>query len=369
MHVLVVTPFGKHGRGGVDRMTDIIRRDARENPDTRFRLHFVASRGPGSIWLSPFYLVRAAFVLLGLRAIGRLDLVHINIVQRGSTLRKLILVYLARLVRTPYVLHLHGSLYRQYWESVPPWLSARIRSAFEHAANVIVLGAVWRALLATKAPRARTTIVQNATYAPKVGREHADSSEPVHILFLGQIGGRKGTPDLIQALARLKTTKPWRVTLAGNGQVQAARQQIASLGLAERVDVPGWVGPEEVERLLGDADILVLPSHDETLPLSVIEGMGYGLAVVTTPVGSVPDIIEDGRTGLLHPPGDVVALSEALERVIGSSAFRAQLGSAAREFHSSHLSVDTYIRRLKALWFASVPSHREPPAAQDYPTP
>ena len=77
------------------------------------------------------------------------------------------------------------------------------------------------------------------------------------------------------------------------------------LGLVSRVAVPGWVGSDGVERLIANSSILVLPSFVENLPMSVIEGMAAGLAVVATPVGAVEEIIEHEKTGLLIPPGDV----------------------------------------------------------------
>ncbi|MFY9658503.1 MAG: glycosyltransferase, partial [Methylocystis sp.] len=122
------------------------------------------------------------------------------------------------------------------------------------------------------------------------------------------------------------------------------------LGLEERIELPGWVGPEEARRLLAEADILVLPSRDENLPMSVIEGMANGLAVVTTPVGAIEDIIIPEETGLLVPPGDARALAGALQRLILAPDLRAKLGSSARAFHAQHLEISAYYRRLLEIW-------------------
>lgn len=352
-HVVIATPLGEHGRGGVDRITDVIRAHVRAHPDPAFALEFVTTRGKGSILLSPGYLAAAGLRILWLRATGRVDVLHINLVERGSTVRKLVLCALARSLGVPYVLHLHGAEFHQFWDSAGPWLSARLTAAFSHAARTIVLGSFWAAYISSRAPRALIEVVPNATFAPRVQPDPRPSQGPVHILFLGEIGVRKGVPELLQALAKLPPGETWRATLAGNGGVDAARSETARLGLQDRVAVRGWADPQEVDRLLREADVLVLPSHHENLPMSVIEGMAYGLAVVTTPVGAVPDIIIPGQTGVLCPPGDPDALAQALRTVITDPALRRRLGRAARDFHREHLEAEAFVRRLKSIWKAA----------------
>jgi glycosyltransferase involved in cell wall biosynthesis len=350
MHVVIATPLGEHGKGGVDRIMDVIRSYAGAHPDPAFALHFLTTRGKGSILWSPAYLASAALRLIWLKATGRADVLHVNIGKRGSALRKLVLCSLARRLGLPYVLHLHGSEFSIYWDSVGPSLSARLEAAFNGAARTVVLGKVWAGYIAGRAPRARIEIVPNATLAPSPPPGDRPAAAAAHILFLGEIGPRKGVPELVAALAALPRDGAWRATLAGNGAVDQTRGDVARLGLAEKVTVRGWAGPQDVERLLRDADVLVLPSHHENLPMSVIEGMAYGLAVVTTPVGAVPDIIVSGETGLLCPPGDPLSLAEALRTVVSDPGLRKRLGRAAQAFHRERLDAPAFVQRLKSVW-------------------
>jgi glycosyltransferase involved in cell wall biosynthesis len=248
------------------------------------------------------------------------------------------------------VLHLHGAEFNNYWDAVGPSLSARLTAAFNNAARTVVLGKFWAGYIAGRAPRARIEIVPNATNAPRLQPDDRPSQAPAHILFLGEIGPRKGAPDLLQALAMLPQDGAWRATLAGNGAVDEARSEVTRLDLQRNVTIRSWADPEEVDRLLRGADVLVLPSHHENLPMSVIEGMAYGLAVVTTPVGAVPDIIIPGETGLLCPPGDPAALAETLRIVISDPSLRKRLGRAAQGFHRAHLDAPAFVRRLKSIW-------------------
>lgn len=332
---------------------DVVRGHFRVCPDPAFELRFVTTRGPGRLLWSPFYMTRAIASLIWLRARGKVDVAHINISQQGSAVRKVTLAYVARALGVPYMLHLHGSQFGRYWGEVGPFFAARLAATFADASRTLVLGRAWAELIRSKAPGSRIEVLPNATWSPPQGRDPAAAQGCPHILFLGQIGARKGVPELVEALGRLGSDLAWRATIAGDGDVQGLEAQLAEAGIADRVAAPGWVGPEEVPRLLGDADILVLPSHDENLPLSVIEGMAHGLAVVTTPVGAIPDIITHRETGLLVPVGEPAALAQALDRLVRDPDLRASLGAAARRFHTERLNVDAYVAQLKALWRAS----------------
>ncbi|HEY2660249.1 MAG TPA: glycosyltransferase family 4 protein, partial [Caulobacteraceae bacterium] len=334
-----------------DRMMDVVRGQIREQTERDVEVRFLTTRGQGALFWSVFsHFLPSIFHLIFLKITWGVDVFHVNIVQNGSTWRKLTLCYVSNILGVPYILHLHGSSYRQYWDTAGPILFSRIRNGFKKASRVIVLGRAWAEYVGGRVPDARVDVLPNATIAPANARQHRNGAEPVHILFLGRIGERKGVPDLIQALARLKCSQPWRATLAGDGEVKAAQDSVVAAGLANSVALTGWIGPADVERMLASADILVLPSHDENLPLSVIEGMAYGLAVVTTPVGAVTDIIRDGETGLLCPPGDPIALAEALDRVVSDSPLRERLGRSARAFHAERLNVDNYFANLKTIW-------------------
>jgi glycosyltransferase involved in cell wall biosynthesis len=142
----------------------------------------------------------------------------------------------------------------------------------------------------------------------------------------------------------------WRATLAGDGHVDAARAKAAEYGLGDRVDLPGWVGPDRVAELISTADILVLPSFIENLPLSIIEAMASGVAVVATPVGAVPDIVRDGETGLLVPVGDVDALTTALTRLVNDPALRARMGAAGLALHREKLDLQPFADAMQRIW-------------------
>jgi glycosyltransferase involved in cell wall biosynthesis len=350
LDVLVATPGGGLGQGGIDRMMAALRTEAERQGQPDLRIQFAASRGLGhvgfSIWHMSVFIVR----MLALRLAGRVDVLHLNLAVQGSTWRKLILAWIAHGMGVPYVLHLHGAEYQEFWTEVPNRRNRATGWLFAHAARVIVLGTIWEQFVLSRVPGigSRLLIVPNA--APRPVLEHRGGGNQVHILFLGRVGDRKGVPQLGAALARMQGDPSWRATIAGDGNVEAARVAAREAGLADRVDIPGWVGPEQVAELIANADIMVLPSFHENLPISVIEAMAAGLAIVATPVGAVEDIITDEVNGLLVPPGDVDALTLALQRLVADPALRARLGKAALDVHRTRLDMEPYLGAITDAW-------------------
>jgi glycosyltransferase involved in cell wall biosynthesis len=156
--------------------------------------------------------------------------------------------------------------------------------------------------------------------------------------------------------------RAWTATIAGDGDQAGYEAQIASLGLGGRVRMPGWQDARDAAALLAGASVLVLPSYHEVMPVAVLEAMARGLAIVTTPVGSVPEILEDGVSALLVPPGDVPALAGALARLVDDAALRVRLGEAAHGVWARRLDAAVAARALQAV-LRGVVAGRQPAAA------
>lgn len=354
LDVLVATPLGRGGKGGMDRLSDSVADHIHASGRTDVRVTVVATRGPGPVLFAPFYLCLFLARLVFRSATGRCDVVHLNVASRGSTRRKALIATAARLFGIPYVVHLHGASFREFYEGGGPGVQQEVRTFFRSAAAVIVLGKIWQDFVESNgiALHDRIRVLPNASPVSSLSsRQSPDGS--VRVLFLGVLGPRKGTPQLVEAFARLPIDPAWRATLAGNGDEVETRAAVRARGLDSRVEVLGWQDSDATASLLAASDVLVLPSFAENLPMAVIEGMAAGLAVVTTPVGATPDIITDGETGLLVPPGDVEALANALQRVITDSALRSRLGENARAFHKEHLEIGAYVDKLVRIWKAA----------------
>ena len=359
--VLLLCPGGLEHGGGIGRQMGYFLSALPQAADTpAYRV--VDTRGPwflGSarwrIPMSSLYLAAAAFRIAWVGIAGRHSLLHVNVTGRGSTLRKLVLTAVARAVALPYVMHVHDPDYAAEVLAQGTLTRRAVRRMFDASAQILVLGAeaerTLRAALAL--PEASILVLPNAVPDPhRVPREGASvaAGAALHIVFLGYLSVRKGVPELLEALASpALAALAWRATLAGDGPVDEFRARAAALGLANRVDFPGWIGQPAADALCAGADILVLPSHAEGLAMSVLEGLAHGLAVVATPVGAHAEVIEPDQSGIMVPPGDVAALAAALARVLIDPALRARLSAGARQRFLDRFDVRFYSARLARL--------------------
>ncbi|MEA2425129.1 MAG: hypothetical protein QOH13_1539 [Thermoleophilaceae bacterium] len=159
-----------------------------------------------------------------------------------------------------------------------------------------------------------------------------DGTGPLSVLNVGRLAPVKGQAVLVEAIAALRERAvEVRATIVGAGPERAAlERRIGELGVEDRVELTGAVGQDRVRELYAEADVFCLPSFREGLPFVAIEALAMGLAVVSTRIMGVPELIEDGTSGLLVSPGRADQLADALERLASDPALRRALGSAGR---------------------------------------
>lgn len=150
-------------------------------------------------------------------------------------------------------------------------------------------------------------------------------------MLVGRMDSNKGHSTAIQAVEWLVSQgSPIHLIFVGDGAERSALEtDAARRGLTDRVTFLGL--RSDVHRLLSGADMFLLPSRAEGLPLAMLEAMAAGLPCVATPVGGVPEVMTDGREGMMVPVGDPVALGEAMNQLAQSPALRRQLGRFAHE--------------------------------------
>jgi glycosyltransferase involved in cell wall biosynthesis len=345
-HLFITVP-GSFETGGVGRQVQYLtEKVAIAHPETTITL--LDTRGLGHVAGSPLCILRSIGKLAAHRGERRRSVVHINLASYASTARKMVLMQAAKALGFPTLLHLHGAEYRSFYQKLPGVAKALVRRMFRQADTVVVLGAVWetfaRETLGVSSEK--LYVIPNTVPGPASLPVRTDSDVPV-VLFLGRLGERKGTADLLNAMAALPADLPYRALLAGDGEVQRFAQQAASLGLGEKVQFPGWVSAPQAKDYLARADVFVLPSYNEGLPMAVLEALSYGLPVISTPVGSIPDAVTDGVEGILHAPGDVPALTAALHRLLASTTERQRIGSAARARYERDFAIE---RGYQAFW-------------------
>ena len=172
----------------------------------------------------------------------------------------------------------------------------------------------------------------------------------------------KGVPVLFDALDRLKDRDGgFRVTLVGDGPERAALEAEATArGLAEHIAFTGYLSQDAVAGVLDQADLLVLPSFAEGVPVTLMEAMAARLPVVTTLVGGIPELVEDGVSGYLVPPGNPDALAGKLEALLADPDLRDRMGEAGRAKVVAEFDMDREAARFETLFKAYLGSTPTP---------
>jgi glycosyltransferase involved in cell wall biosynthesis len=357
--VLIINPAGLRERGGMGRMVRYLVEAWRER-DSAPRVEVVDSRGRGSVLFAPFFLARALAIILLRCATDKVALLHVNMAENTSVLRKGAVIFAAKLLKVPVLLHLHAGLFADFYRKLP--LPARLftRWVFRAADRTIVLGEIWRRMLSDELgidPRRIAVVHNGVPEAPS--RAPVTSDAPCRILYVGKLRPEKGLSELMQALsgARLKSAR-WTLTLVGDGEGNRFKRIAASHGLSGRVRFTGWLEPDAVRRHLASADVFVLPSHYEGLPLGLLEALSAGLAIVTTRVGALPEILRDDESALLVPPADAASLADALERVITDESLRLRLAAASRALYEAKFTIGHFTAAIERQYALTILSRK-----------
>ena len=183
----------------------------------------------------------------------------------------------------------------------------------------------------------------------------ARESRPIRtILTVANLRREKAHETLLEAVARVAPAHAdLRVLIAGDGPRAAELRALArKLGVAGRVEFLGH--RDDVEALLMEADVFVLPSRSEASPNSVLEAMAAGVPIVASAVGGLLELVQPGRTGLLVPPDDASALARAIESLLADAGRARALGEAGRAAVAQRYSFDRMARAFEDLYLSQL---------------
>ena len=228
-----------------------------------------------------------------------------------------------RLTGTPYVLTVHlgdvpGAVPEQT-DRLFQLVGGVAKWIWRDAAGVTAVSSFVQHL-AEKGYHRSVVRISNGIDLSDAGSPPERIGEPPHLLFVGRLNPQKCPLFLLDLLAAAKDL-PWRLTLVGDGMLMAAvRQKIEEHGLAARVALPGWIKAAEVQAILRAADVFLLPSSVEGLPVAAVEALKHGLAVLASDIPGVHDVVVDGVNGYRLPVGDFAAWTEKLRALLQAPA-------------------------------------------------
>ena len=239
-------------------------------------VHFEPTHHRRSKWGRMLPFLHCAIKLWPALLVGRVELIHAHTSQDGSFWRKLLLVLPAIILDVPAIVHLHGSNFMDFHSQGGRWRRHWMRFLFRRSFRVIALSEEWKQWVLSVEPNARVEVVFNSLASQTgIGVKTSFHQYPT-VLFLGTIGERKGSFDLLRAFAAVKSQVPQaRLVVGGDGDVEGLLAKAKTLHISDAIDYVGWVDGEDKSRLMSESWVFALPSYHEGLPMAILEAMAF----------------------------------------------------------------------------------------------
>lgn len=287
-------------------------------------------------------------------------IVHIHTCSGFTFFLDGVLVCLAKLCAVPVMLHVHGAKFDHFIDRLSPMLFSLARWICRRCEYIIVLSESWKTELSKRLGEQHFVVVENGVPTSLVYSRTAQNTSLVNILFLGNLTERKGVLDLLAVMPEMDHAV---LHLVGGeeqpGMIETVTQMLQDPKLKDKVKYHGVKYGQDKQRFLQDADIFVLPSYAEGLPISLLEAMAAGIPVIVSNVGGIPTVVTHEREGFLLTAGNRQELSTALDKLINSPELRETMGQAARERCQTQFGIDVVADKLLGLYWKIFPEFRE----------
>ena len=341
MTKVLVVATSRKTRGGI---TAVIKAHQQGEQWKEFHCRWIETHiDKGRFWKLG-YLIKGLILYLFL--LPFYDIVHIHTSEPPSALRKCIFMRWAKIWNKKVIVHFHAfspdTTIRSKYKNIYKYL-------FEKADVVIVLSNLWRDYVNEVFHlENKIKVVYNPCTADISDKQYSKKKQ---ILYAGTINARKGYADMIKAFALIAKEYPdWQIVFAGNGEIDKGKALAEKLGIAEQTIFLGWINGESKDKAFKEASIFCLPSYAEGFPMAVLDAWAYGLPVITTPVGGIPDIAKDGENLLLFNPGDTKALARQMKRIITDTDLRQRISEQSILFAKTTFNINTINKEIGEIY-------------------
>ena len=279
------------------------------------------------------------------------NLVHVHSSFGGSFYRKALIIEIASLSKIPVVNHVHGADFDEFYRKKSQKKKKTIEKIYNKCIRTISLSEEWKKNLAEIVPEQTIRVVENyGILQEDLIKEKLTKPNNKLILFLGFICERKGCFDIPAIVDQVCSKIPdARFILGGSGEIEKVKQKL-SAKYKDNVEFPGWIRNEQKRQYLREADIFLLPSYNEGMPMAILDAMGCGLPIVSTDVGGIPKIVRQGINGYLYKPGDSKSMACAIIEYLTDDEKRLKAGQESVDIIRESYSLQQNIDKLERVY-------------------
>ena len=275
------------------------------------------------------------------------QIVHIHSSFGPSFYRKMPFILMAHFFKIKIINHIHGADFDSFYIKASERRKKLVRKIYNLCDRIVVLSEEWKKNIEMIVDKQRITVVENYCIIP----EESNRRKKRQILFLGEISERKGGYDLANIYQKIvEETGPIPLIIAGDGQMKEVKETFVRLGIEKEVSFPGWVRGRKKESLLEESEFFLFPTYNEGMPMAVLEAMAHEMAIVTTNVGGIPKLIEDGKEGFLCEPGDVKRMAEKMSILIKDEKVKQLCGKNAKEKAMFSYGLEKHLTKIQEIY-------------------
>jgi glycosyltransferase involved in cell wall biosynthesis len=331
--ILTIGPDYQNHRGGVGAVIDVYSR--------YFEIfNFIPSHKNGSTFIKSYvFLISLIKLLSTIISNRKIKVIHIHGASYGSFYRKFIVFIIGKYIfRKKIIYHIHGGGFQIFYEKSNNLSKRLIRHLLGYADIILCLSLSWMKYFEQNFKTKKLILLPNAIDYP-VKIKTNTNKDVITFLFFGLICDAKGIFDLLEVISKNKEIYRGKIKLliAGNGEVQHMKDLIYKHRIEDIVEFLGWISNNEKMRVLNNSDVYILPSYNEGLPISILESMSYGKAIIATNVGGVPEIVRNKENGLLISPGDLNQIELAIGHFLENPELIGVYGAASEQIVQKYL--------------------------------
>jgi glycosyltransferase involved in cell wall biosynthesis len=311
MRILEIGPSPEKSKGGMATVIEGIIKD--KNLNESFDIDAYPSYIDGNLVIRAVYSVFSIFRFF--TVYKKYDLFHIHVASYGSTFRKKWYVDFLMKHGKKIIIHVHGGGYLIFYNKINQRKKKKVIDFLKSANMVIALSDKWKKDFEQTFGLTNCVALNNGINTEEFKKAQVNEVKfKDNFLFLGRLSEQKGAYDLVDAIAKVKEQRvKIKLFMAGDGEINKVNSLVQEKNLQDYIEVIGWVNFDQKIKYLQQVSTVVLPSYNEGLPMSILEGMASGKAIISTTVGAIPEVVKK-ENGILISPGDVNALADALIR-------------------------------------------------------
>lgn len=320
-----------------------------------YRIIYVESYKDGGKLTKLLKGIQGYFCFAKVLLVDRPQLVHIHSSFGPSFYRKMPFIYMASWAKIPIINHIHGADFDEFFVNAPEKKKEQIQKVYNKCSTLIALSEEWKGRLSKIVPEEKISVIENYSILHEDALdERLDRPCNDRVLFLGELGHRKGCYDIPSVVSLVKKIIPSvKFILCGAGSAQdeaAIKKLFEDNGIEANVEFPGWVRNKKKDQVLREADVFFLPSYNEGMPMSVLDAMGYGLPIVSTNVGGIPKIVHDKENGTCCDAGDIEKFSEGIIELLTNSELRDNAARKSMEIVKKRYSLEAHLKLLEEVY-------------------